>query len=101
MLKLVQSRSVPPWNAACRVVLTLPVTAVVERFVEASATSGLAAADAVRLALERELLLADAGELGLGREAARHALTRFAAGARVRRPLTPALADYVRGLSVR
>jgi hypothetical protein len=57
--------------------------------------------NAVRLALERELVLRDVDSLGHGREAARYALTGFATRARALRPLNPAQASYVRNLSRR
>lgn len=54
----------------------------------------------MRLALERELALADADRLGLSREAARRWLSTAAAAARPRRALPSAQAAYVRALAV-
>jgi hypothetical protein len=69
-------------------------------FVEAAARTGLEAPDAVRLGLERALVLADAARLGFGVEAARGLLDRAAARVRPRQPLPAVQARYVRALTV-
>jgi len=67
-------------------------------FLGAAAQAGLDATLAVRLALERALVLHDAEELRLDVERARRTLSRAAANARATRPLTPRQAGYVRRL---
>lgn len=76
--------------------LTLPATPALERFLSCSATRGLADADALRLAIERDLALADAHALGFDRRAARHVLNSRASRARVERRLDHEDAAYVR-----
>jgi len=80
--------------------LVVPPGPALDRFVAAAAAHGLAAPDAVRLALERELTLADSDGLGWARELTRHVLTTAAGSARARRALTPAQAAYVRSLTI-
>lgn len=70
------------------------------RFVRAAADHGLEVEQAVRLAVEHELVLGDADELGVTREMARHVLTTAATAARPQRPLSARQAAYVRGLSL-
>jgi len=79
--------------------LTLPATPALEQFLSCSAARGLADADALRLAIERDLALADAHAFGFDRRAARHLLNARASRARVERRLDPADAAYVRLLS--
>ncbi len=81
--------------------LHLPPSRRLEEFVHAAAEAGLEPADAVRLALERALALADAAILPLDVEAARSRLSEAAARARAGRPLTAAQSAYVRSLSAK
>lgn len=81
-------------------VISLPKEPGVVRFLEVSADAGLAASDAVRLALTRALVLADIGPFGFDVMAARHLLRTVAASARPRRPLAPEQASYARRLSM-
>jgi hypothetical protein len=67
-------------------------------FAAAAAAAGLGAEEAVRLAIERALALADATAFGLDPDAARALLSRAAGSAQPVRPLPPARAAYVRGL---
>lgn len=80
--------------------LILRSTPRLQGLLDAAAQVGLEAPDALRLALERALVLADAGAFGLDAEGARCVLARAAAGARPRRPLTAVQAAYVRALTV-
>jgi hypothetical protein len=79
--------------------LTLPTTPALKSFLRHSAALGLDPTDALRLAIERELVLADADSLGVDRHAARHMLCDMAARARVRRGLNTDEAAYIRSLS--
>lgn len=87
-------------SAAERALLSLPRTVAVERFLLAAAVHGLDIEQAARLAVERELVLADGDELGISRERTRNVLGRAAADARPSRPLSSHQAAYVRALSV-
>lgn len=79
--------------------LTLPATAELKRFLGQSAKHGLEPADALRLAIERELALVDVDALGLDRHATRHVLSEIASRARVRQGLDTDEAAYLRTLS--
>jgi hypothetical protein len=78
--------------------LRLPASPRLTRFLETAARVGLDAPLAVRLALERALVLRDAQEFRMDVERIRRALSRAAAEARAVRPLGARQATYVRGL---
>lgn len=80
---------------------SLPPSLSLEGFLGEAARAGLEPAEAVRLALERALVLQDACEFPLDVESARRLLRRAAAGARPQRELPPGLAAYLRELSAR
>jgi hypothetical protein len=79
----------------------IPATPAIQRFLAIAAGAGLAPPDAVRLAIERELILIDADPLGLGIEATRYALGKAAAQARPTIALTTGQGAYVRALAAR
>jgi hypothetical protein len=95
MLRLATTR-----RQAGRPKLTLPGSPDTDRFVTATAATGLTLEDAVALTLERELVLRDAGACGLTREGARHLLGARARRARARQPLSAAQARRVRMLTL-
>jgi hypothetical protein len=78
--------------------VTLARTAQLERFLQTAAGRGLCSQQALRLAIERALVLIDAEALGLDRGAASHLLCALAASASVHRPLSGERAVYVRRL---
>lgn len=67
-------------------------------FADAAAAMGLPAAEAVRVCLERALLLRDVSALGIDAHAARQRLRTVAAQARAHRELVPEEAGRVRAL---
>jgi hypothetical protein len=79
--------------------VTLAATPALERFLGQSAERGLDPTNALRLGIERELALLDAGAIGLDRHAARHMLCERASRARVARRLDAEDAAYLRTLS--
>lgn len=97
-LSLVENHASEP-KAAERVVLS--ASSQLTAFVERSAHLGLDVTEAVRLGLERTLLLRDAQLLGFDVESARRLLVHAAAPARSARPLSSEEAARVRRLSVR
>lgn len=82
-------------------VLLLARSPRLDRFVAASAATGLGVAEAVCLALKHALALQDATAFGLDADTARRLLNRAAAGARPSRPLGATEAAYLRRLSRR
>lgn len=78
--------------------VSLRGTPELRRFLELSAAEGLSASLAVRLGLERALVLMDAQWLALDGRTARQMLCAHAARARVRRSLTTAESAYIRAL---
>jgi hypothetical protein len=70
-------------------------------FIERAADLGLGAAEAVRLGLERALVLLDAQLLGFNVESARGLVAHAAAATRPAQPLSGAEAAHVRRLSAR
>jgi hypothetical protein len=82
--------------------LHLPPSSRLNRFITTAAAAGLDPPDAVRLALERALALADAcSAFPIDIETSRLLLRRAAAVARPMRQLTTANSRYVRMLSAR
>jgi hypothetical protein len=80
--------------------LHLPPSLRLNRFVAAAAAAGLDPEDAVRLALERALALADAcAAFAIDVETSRCLLRRVASAARPLRQLTAAHSSYVRALA--
>lgn len=80
--------------------LHLPRTPRLQKFLTAAAAAGLDPSDAVRLGLERTLVLEDACDaFPIDVESARRELRRAAARTRALRPLTPTQAARVRALS--
>lgn len=77
----------------------LTTTEQLKAFVSAAARAGLSSQEAVQLALERELVLADAAAFGLDVDAARAILGAVARSAAARRPLSPGDAARVRRLA--
>jgi hypothetical protein len=81
--------------------LHLPPSRRLDRFIATAAARGLSPSDAVRLALERALVLVDACEaFPLDVESARLALRRAAAATQPLRQLSNAQSSYVRALGV-
>jgi hypothetical protein len=80
--------------------LALPPTQEVQSFVDAAAGMGLTLAEAVRLGLERALLLAEATALGLDSEVARRKLCGDASKARPKLPLEGSEAKRLRSLII-
>lgn len=96
-------RLVQPGSAAAGAVyrvISLPDGSPADEFVQAAARNGMRICDAMRLAIEYELVLRDVCALGLDGEGARYALTRVARRARPSRPLGPESARYVRELRI-
>jgi hypothetical protein len=79
----------------------LPPSPDLARFAVASAAAGLSTTDALRLALERALVLADVELFGIDRQAARYMLGAVACESRPYQALGSAQARYVRALSLR
>jgi hypothetical protein len=80
--------------------LVIAPSAGLTAFVRAAADAGLPAPEAVRLCLERALVLVDVAALGLDPDAARYRIGLVAASARTRRALVPEHAEYVRALQL-
>jgi hypothetical protein len=78
----------------------LPDHPRIEAFLDAAERHGLPREQAVRLAVERELVLSDAEACSLPPDSARYLLNRLAEVARPDRALPPARADYVRRLRI-
>jgi hypothetical protein len=87
-------------GAAAPEALLLPGSPSLQEFVAAAAEAGLGAEEALRLGIERALLLYDLGELGIDRDLARRRLRESAALARAEIELTADLAAWVRRLSM-
>jgi hypothetical protein len=79
--------------------LSVRQTPRVQRFLAEAASQGLAAEDAVRLALERHAALQDLRAMRLDESALKAILDRAAVGAHPSRPLSPTEARYARSLS--
>lgn len=77
----------------------MPLTPELEYFLRIAATRGLHATDALRLAIERALVLIDGDALLVDRGAARRLLCAAAARTSVHRSLAPDRAAYVRQLT--
>jgi len=97
-LSLVESHASQP-NAAERIVLS--PSSQLTSFIERAAQQGLDAPEAVRLGLERALLLLDAQFLDYDVESARRLLVQAAAAARPVQPLSGEEARRVRRLAAR
>lgn len=78
----------------------LPADSRSEAFLSAAEHRGIAPAEAVRLAVERHLVLEDVGIFGLETAVARHLLQRAAERPRPSQPLTDELAADLRRLTV-
>lgn len=91
----------PSEEAAARgtELLSLAPSPRLQSFLEEAAQAGREPAEAVRLALERALVLHDACEFPFDVESARRHLRRAAAAARPQRELPPGVAAYLRELS--
>lgn len=96
-LRLVATRRDPSAGGSGR--LVLPKSARLQAFVAEASAVGLDVADAVRLALERSLAIADASLFAIDVVTARRLLGGAARRARPERPLTPDHARYVRELT--
>ena len=80
--------------------LALPPTEEIQRFVDAAAAAGLVLEDAVRLGLERGLLLAEAVSLEMDSEITRRKLCAAASSARPELPLGASEAKRLRSLII-
>jgi hypothetical protein len=98
-LRLLSPAQAPPPTGIER--LTIPSSPRLDRFLQAAAQAGLSAPEAVRLGVERALVVRDTQLVDLDVESARRMLRRAAAAARPSRPLCDEAAAYVRGLSAR
>jgi hypothetical protein len=78
--------------------IVLPPSARLEEFLARAADVGLSAPEAVRIAIERWLVLSDIGPFGLDVETCRRILGRESGCARASRQLTPRQASWVRKL---
>lgn len=81
--------------------LTIPASPRLDRFLQAAAQAGLLSTDAVRLGVERALVVRDTQLADLDVESARRLLRRAAATARPGLPLTDREASYLRSLGAR